>query len=179
MRNGHMLLCVLAMLPLLTRAEEAAKPPIGRLFFSQAERDELDRIRVGIESADSGRDIRLDGIVLRHGKPPIVWVNGKRFRGGSVAGASVQATGLDASTMVVTLPPPDPRNVRIRVGQTLDPAGGNLREVYQRPPQELNLLLQALGRRGQPPAAGKTGKTAAPATSQSHTAGAPTPSRPQ
>jgi hypothetical protein len=124
---------------------------IGRLFFTAAERDELDRLRAGIQDGDElggARTLRLDGVLSQSGQLPLIWVNGKRYVGRDVAGASLSARPLNASTIVVSLPPPDPRNMRLQVGQTLDPAGGNLREVYQRPPQELNMLLQVLGKRG-------------------------------
>jgi hypothetical protein len=141
--------------------------PLGRLFFNQAERDELDRIRVGIaDSADpteNRRTVHLDGMLRRNGNTPILWVNGRQYKGKDIAGAILNPLALDASTVVASLPPPDPRDVRLKVGQTLDPAGGNLREVYQRPPQELNLLLQMLGKRGATP---EKAKAAAPGDGQ-------------
>ncbi len=149
---------------------QAATPGdgLGRLFFSPAERMELDRIRVGIQdSADASRTVRLDGIVQQNNQPPVLWINGTRYQGRDIAGASIANRNLSASTLVVSMPPPQARDMVLKVGQTLDPAGGNLREVYQRPPQELNQLLQLLSRRSgtsQPQATeAKDKKTAKPA----------------
>ena len=134
---------------------EPKLPEVGRLFFTPAERAELDRIRVGIlDSVDpthAARTMQLDGVVQQTGIAPVYWINGQRYKGREIAGASVTPTALSSSTVVVHLPPPDPRDMALKVGQTLDPAGGNLREVYQRPPQELNQLLQVLSKRGQAP----------------------------
>lgn len=133
------------------RAQAQSSEDIGRLFFTPNERDELDRIRIGINDStgENLRTVRLDGVVQRNGAAPQFWVNGRPYKGLDVAGASIYNTPINASTIVVGLPPPDAHFVSLSVGQTLDPAGGNLREVYQRPPQELNLLLQVLGKRGE------------------------------
>jgi hypothetical protein len=135
---------------------------LGRLFFTPAERNELDRIRIGIsDNADptvNNRTLRLDGVVQKNGQAPLLWVNGRRYKGTEIGGATLNPSTLNASTVAVSLPPPDPRDMKLKVGQTLDPAGGNLREVYQRPPQELNVLLQMLGKRGTVPGQAKDGK---------------------
>ncbi|MBV8464518.1 MAG: hypothetical protein JO218_01120 [Burkholderiales bacterium] len=131
-------------------------PPLGPLFFTPAERDELDRIRVGIASGDdaqhASRTMQFNGMMQKNGGNAVIWINGERYRGRPIAGATVASKALSDSTIVVHLPPPDARDMSLHVGQTLDPAGGNLREVYQRPPQELNQLLQLLAKRGAAPA---------------------------
>lgn len=142
---------------LAAQALSAAPPqpsevdPLGRIFFTPRDRAELDRIRLGItdseQTGDSSRTVRLDGIVQRSGKPPLIWINGTRYQGHDVAGAAIMPNTVSASTLVVGMPPPEATQMTLKVGQTLDPAGGNLREVYQRPPQELNQLLQRLSGR--------------------------------
>ncbi|WP_269533644.1 hypothetical protein [Chitinimonas sp. BJYL2] len=153
---------------LFSLSAHADTPPpdaLGKLFFSPSERAELDRIRAGIMDSDdparAARTLRLDGMVQKNDQQPIIWVNGLRHKGHDIAGASITPTKLSASTLEVSLPPPDARAMYLKVGQTLDPAGGNLREVYQRPPQELNQLLQLLSRRG---AAAKASATKAVST---------------
>jgi hypothetical protein len=150
-------------------------PQLGPLFFTPAERDELDRIRVGISESDdptnASRTMQFNGMMQKNGGNAVIWINGARYRGRPIAGAMVEGKALSDSTIVVHLPPPAARDMALHVGQTLDPAGGNLREVYQRPPQELNQLLQLLAKRGAPPAAkgdkGAAGKPGAGSTSSS------------
>ena len=163
--------------PPLPTPPEPKLPDVGRLFFTPGERAELDRIRVGIlDSVDpnhAARTMQLDGVVQQTGKAAVYWINGQRYKGREIAGATITPTALSSSTVVVHLPPPDARDMALKVGQTLDPAGGNLREVYQRPPQELNQLLQLLSKRGQAPQnKEKTAETAAP------TAATPAPATP-
>ncbi|QDQ26515.1 hypothetical protein FNU76_09110 [Chitinimonas arctica] len=155
--------CAVLLSTLAFAAEPAAPatPALNRLFFTAAERDELDRIRVGVldnSDARHARTLELNGIVQKNGEPPLLWINGSRYKGHDIAGARIAPAALSASTMLISMPAPDPREMVLKVGQTLDPAGGNLREVYQRPPQELNQLLQLLSRRGPPPPQKAEGK---------------------
>ena len=166
--------------PTVPTPPEPKLPEVGRLFFTPAERAELDRIRVGIlDSVDpshAARTMQLDGVVQQTGKAAVYWINGQRYKGREIAGATVTPTALSSSTVVVRLPPPDAREMALKVGQTLDPAGGNLREVYQRPPQELNQLLQILSKRGQAPQ--KKDKDAAPDAPPAVPASAAPPPKP-
>lgn len=155
-------LCLCLLGPLALSATPSDQAPLGRLFFSPAERAELDRVRAGIidqqNPATTSRTVRLDGMLQRQGKAPVLWVNGTRWKGDPVAGATLLPLGSSSGTLRVRMPGQTTPDRILKVGQTLDPAGGNLREVYQRPPQELNPLLRSLSQRGKLPNS-NSGKT--------------------
>jgi hypothetical protein len=142
-------------MPSINKAERTKPLELGPLFFTASERAELERIRAGIASSDdpthASRTMQLDGMMQKNGEAAVIWINGERYKGREIAGAKLSQSALNASTIIVHLPPPDARDMVLKVGQTIDPAGGNLREVYQRPPQELNQLLQLLSKRGSLP----------------------------
>ncbi|PHV11073.1 hypothetical protein [Chitinimonas sp. BJB300] len=124
---------------------------LGRLFFNPEERFELNHARLGTfdgqSFGDTSKTIRLDGILQRPGKPAVLWVNGKQLKSSSVAGTTVQTASNTATTLVVYLPDqPDAQGI-LKVGQTLDPANGNVHEAYQRPTQSARLLLKRLAER--------------------------------
>lgn len=55
----------------------AADAPVGRLFFTPAERKQLDNQRLGV--TDGGNQILLGGVTRSAGKAVRVWLNGSSF----------------------------------------------------------------------------------------------------
>jgi hypothetical protein len=71
----------LSLLFALGAAMPARAEPLGRLFFTPAQRTLLDRQRRS-GSVDQATDVlaRLDGIAVRSGGKPTVWINGRPQR---------------------------------------------------------------------------------------------------
>lgn len=75
---------------------------IGRLFFTPEQRLLLDRQRrLGISEEIESAAIRLDGVAMRAGRKPTVWVNGRSLDSGRDEMAASQTP--------------------LRVGESLDP----------------------------------------------------------
>lgn len=111
---------LLLWLPAALAAEPA---PLGRLFFTPAQRQALDMHR----SAPSPRQgeegsVTLDGHVSRSSGQRTLWLNGTpRDAADLPPGMSAAADGLRL--------PGKGRMPRLRPGETLDPASGTLRPL--------------------------------------------------
>lgn len=106
---------------------------MGRLFFSPEQRAMLDlaRDRAPINSAQdtslapAASGVTLNGVVTRSDGQSNAWVNGKMEQG-------VRYRGTPERNQVrVNLPG---GGVKLKVGQTYDPANGKVEESYQRFP---------------------------------------------
>ncbi|MEO1766678.1 hypothetical protein [Thiobacter aerophilum] len=110
----------LALLALAVFLAPAWADDLGRLFFTPDERALLDLARRTQATAGAGQDpgvgITLNGVVIRSDGRQTVWINGR-----PQANARARAPG----TAFIPL---DGKQVRLRVGQTLDPLTGQVRE---------------------------------------------------
>ena len=125
-----------------------------RLFTTAAERARLDELRTArseqperkAETAEPARgtsaarsepapkpppapEVTLRGFVRRTDGPDAVWVNEGSTLGGLAGGIRVDSGRLDGDTVVIRLP--DGRTVRLRPGQTWDPASGRVVDSYR------------------------------------------------
>lgn len=113
-----------------TFALDASAEPLGRLFHTPEQRALLDNARKtmpmnvsGEEQAPSTPDFTLKGVVTRSDGKRSVWLNDRLEHGAGRAGDPVQ----------VQLPSGE---IKLKVGQSIDPATGRVTENYRRPPPE-------------------------------------------
>jgi hypothetical protein len=132
MRGAALLLAGALALP----AAPAAAQQLGRLFFTPEQRAALDarrRARVPDKPAAvptvEQPSTRIDGAVRRSGGRSTVWVNGEPVPENSRAdGARLQSRGRRADAVSVPLGESAQR-YDLRVGETLDRASGEVRDV--------------------------------------------------
>ena len=113
----------------LLHASASYADELGRLFFSPEQRAMLDlsrntRASAGQAVGDGYDGVTLSGIVTRNDGRRMVWINGQ---------PQLVAPGGSASSATIRLPGGEGK-VRLKVGQTLDPASGKVEEGYRRPP---------------------------------------------
>jgi len=108
----------------------AQAEPLGRLFHTPEQRALLDTARKtmpmnvgGEEQAPSAPDFTLKGVVTRSDGKRSVWLNDRLEHSAGRAGTQVP----------VQLPGGE---VKLKVGQSIDPATGRVTESYRRPPPE-------------------------------------------
>lgn len=124
MRRLAFLLALLSVLP-------AGAEPLGRLFFTPAQRAVLDAARLQDRATDvppPAARVILNGVVTRSDGGATVWINNQPHAGGDgPPGVTVDATGQ------VGVKSAAGRTVRLKVGQSLDPGSGKVDEAYRRP----------------------------------------------
>ena len=110
-----------------------AAQQLGRLFFTPEQRDALDarrHARVPDKPAAIAESpaTRIDGQVTRAGGNSTVWVNGQPYaEGEDVGGVRVYPGKIDPSGVGVAVG--DKQRIRLKVGETLDRASGEVRDV--------------------------------------------------
>lgn len=115
-----------------------AAEPLGRLFFTPAQRASLDagKKEKTIQGAPVRRGpaiVKLDGVVVRSDGETTIWVNGKSTNRGRTG--AVRATpAADPASARVKVPGASPR--KLRVGQQLDTRTGSVRESFAAPFRE-------------------------------------------
>lgn len=118
----------------LTCAGALAAEPLGRLFFTPAQRSALDagkRIGETASRAPEPRgpqEVRLDGVVTRSDGESTVWVNGRPSDLSPLPHVGV-AVGADPASAQIRVPGISGGR-RISVGQSLDTRSGVVREAY-------------------------------------------------
>lgn len=130
---------LLLVLATPARSEDA----LGRLFFTPAQRAQLDRERAAaatlasrpvaqqaLPKAPPPKIMTLNGVVRRNDGQTTVWVNNRpiheRFGDAEISAGSIGREGVG-----ITLPTSG-RQVRLRVGQTVDATSGKVAESYDR-----------------------------------------------
>lgn len=107
-------------------APVATGDDLGRLFFTPRQREDMDRRRltnaresvVTVESV-----LTVNGQVSRSGGPATTWINGVPQEGNRL--------GRDPAQVVIQ-PAEGEAQARVKVGQTLDRARGEVREGFGR-----------------------------------------------
>lgn len=120
----------------------SAQETLGRLFFTPAQRAELDRERAAA-AANASRPVAaqaqpkapppkmmtLNGIVRRSDGQTTVWVNSKplheRFGDAEIRAGTIAREGVGINL------PASGRQVRLKVGQTVDATSGKVAESYE------------------------------------------------
>lgn len=137
------------VLTLTTQAE-----PLGRLFYTPEQRVLLDTARrtmpmnpSGADEAPAAPDLSLKGIVTRSDGQRSIWVNGRIER------SRVRPGSQERNQVKLTLPGGE---VKLKVGQTIDPATGQVTENYRRPAPEPALAKPVPPKAPTPPNINKT-----------------------
>ena len=126
-------LAPLALLLALMPAGPAAAQELGRLFFTPEQRAALDARRAARlpdkpAAAAESPTTRVDGYVKRSSGKSTVWVDGEAMPDGlQLEGLRVQR-GNDPTRVTVTIGE-DGRRIVLRVGETLDRATGEVKDV--------------------------------------------------
>ena len=126
----------LLMLALLAPSLHAAEP-LGRLFFTPAQRNtldagkQLDRPKKAGPTVRGPRSVTVNGIVTRSDGESTVWVNGGAAGVKRKGTATITAKAYSASTARVQV---TGTNAKLRVGQTLDRTTGKVTEPYESRP---------------------------------------------
>ena len=122
-RIAMILVCAL---PLAAQAET-----LGRLFHTPEQRAQLDLARkstplnaTGEPDVASGQGLSVSGIVTRSDGKRSTWVNGRVEHDAAITNKQ------DRTQVWVKLPGGE---VKLKVGQSLDPATGQVAEGYRRP----------------------------------------------
>lgn len=114
-----------------------AAEPLGRLFFTPAQRTtldagkELDRPKQAGPAVRGPRSVTVNGVVTRSDGESTVWVNGRPADARRPDTATITAKPAGAASARVRVMDSD---ARLRVGQTLDRRTGKVTEAYQRKP---------------------------------------------
>jgi hypothetical protein len=126
------LMTLILMLPMACAFAE----PMGRLFYTPAQRAMLDNarkqnIKIDVESETPTLDtISVNGVVKRSDGESIVWINNKPVSNKSPNDIKITPRSGDNSRVILQLPPSG-RSVDLRVGQKLDTVSGQIVEGYQ------------------------------------------------
>lgn len=107
---------------------------LGRLFFSPAERAALDaqrRTGAVAPQVPSPAPMRVDGYVVRSGAAPTVWVNGSTAGPGSATDEVRITPGAQGSGEVAVSRRHDRTSRRVKVGNTLDAASGQVQDLLR------------------------------------------------
>ena len=141
MKTAIWLAASLLMLPSAVNAE------LGRLFFTQAQRNALDmarkqniRLEIGNEETERQQNganaaplpqtVRLNGMIQRSDGNNTVWLNNKPITGQNAAGMSF-STNRNESKVKLQLPDGG-RSMDLKVGQTAEINSGIVEESYNR-----------------------------------------------
>lgn len=124
--------------------QSTATLPLGRMFFTPAERAALDESRrrpVAVAAPESKplppapEYVTLDGVVRRSDGTTTVWLNNRLLEGKRTAeGLEVTAPKHTPAGRVTVRVPQAGRSVDLRVGQQLEVTSGKIKERYQLTP---------------------------------------------
>ena len=131
-RGWRILLVMAAMLPWC--ASNSAEP-MGRLFFTPAQRNTLDagkQLAKPRQAAPSGpRAATLNGVVTRSDGESTIWVNGTAYHDRSPEGVQVKISPAAPATTSIRIPGKTAAT-RVKVGQRLDLNSGHVQEAFTR-----------------------------------------------
>jgi len=136
---------VTAFMPWPTVAQQ--QEPMGRLFFTPAQRSSLDvargqRARTGLAteptaeqpSAPQEQTITYGGMVRRSDGKSTVWINGKPVTEREAVGSTAVVGRVGADGSVSVQNPQSGRSVSLKPGQSLELLSGTIEEGYTRKP---------------------------------------------
>ena len=133
-----------------TGAKPPAKPaagPLGRMFFTPAQRASLDIARTrraqttlstdrpeeSAAAAPVAQSVTYDGVVRRSDGKSTIWFNGRPFtENEQISGPVVGRVRPDGSVSLQL--PQSGRRVELKVGQTVELVSGTIEEPYGRKP---------------------------------------------
>jgi len=135
------LFCALAGLSLCGNPSLAAEP-LGRLFFTPAQRAQLDAARnqkkraavtgtISEEAAPLPEILTYGGVVRRSDGKSTVWLNNRAVDGREAAAGTVAGQIRADGTLTLRAPQAD-RRVELKVGQSMEVGSGVIEEPYAR-----------------------------------------------
>ena len=130
----------------------AQESRLGRLFYTPQERERLDQRRGAVASVEAPQTVIVNGVVVRPGMAPILFLDGKEVRPGA---APAGLTLRSSSNQSIELQSEGGPAVRAKAGQVIDLSSGRSMENYQLtpiPPIPLSDAPQKAEREAAPPA---------------------------
>ena len=134
-----------ALLPLalvLAVGNAPAAEPLGRLFFTPAQRAQLDVARNQKSRATLASDqeeaapvpevVTYSGIVRRNDGKTTVWINNRAVNDGNAADRSPVSSRVRPDGSVILEVPKTDRSVKLKVGQSVEIVSGTIEEPYER-----------------------------------------------
>ena len=115
-------------------APASAAEPLGRLFFTPAQRSVLDAGKSLGEASTpvtAPRNVVVNGVVTRSDAERTVWINGKAYHDGSPEGLQVRTNPSTPETTEIRVRGRE-TGARIKVGQQLDLNTGGVAEKPSR-----------------------------------------------
>ena len=140
---------------------------LGRLFYTPQERERLDQRRGAAASVEAPQTVIVNGVVMRPGMAPILFLDGKEVRSGAAPAGVTLRSGSNQSIELQSEGGPP---VRAKAGQVIDLSSGRSMENYQLTPPVVGLEPT--------PKADAVAKSS-PATSASRAAGRAGAAQPQ
>jgi hypothetical protein len=131
---------LLALIATLAVPDTAPAEPLGRLFFTPAQRNALDagkRLSAAPATTQRAaprgpRSITLNGVVRRSDGEYTVWVNGRALGQGGAPGVNAAPSNNHRAAARVNVRGTG-NPVELRVGQQLKASTGKIVETYQSP----------------------------------------------
>ena len=120
-----------------------AAEPLGRLFYTPAERARLDTLRSQRNTAPPVAEqepvavpevITYGGIVRRSDGRTTVWINNNAINDGKDGDRSAVVSRVQPDGSVAVEVPQTSRSVRLKVGQSVEIGSGTIEEPYARSP---------------------------------------------
>jgi len=124
----------IALLGLCIPVTSLAAEPLGRLFFTPAQRSILDAGKNTIAKAPAKpgtRTVRLNGVVTRSDSERTVWINGTPYYNGAPDGVQVKTNPATPGSTSIRMQGKS-AGARVKVGQQLDLNSGHIEEDYSR-----------------------------------------------
>ena len=132
-----------ALALVLALGETRAAEPLGRLFFTPAQRAQLDVARSQKSRATLASDqeeaapvpevVTYGGIVRRNDGKTTVWINNRPVNDGKAADGMPVASRVRPDGSVNLAVPQTSRSVNLKVGQSVEIVSGTIEEPYARP----------------------------------------------
>ena len=104
---------------------------LGRLFYTPQEREKLDQKRGAVATIDAPQTVIVNGVVVRPGMAPILFLDGKEVRPGAAPAGVTLRPGANQSVELQSEGGPP---VSAKAGQVIDLSSGRAMENYQLTP---------------------------------------------
>jgi hypothetical protein len=125
---------MIAVLGLCVPAAARAAEPLGRLFFTPAQRNTLDAGKHTVAQAPvkpGPQTVRLNGVVTRSDAERTIWINGTAYYNAAPDGVQVKTNpGTPESTSIRMQGKAG--GARVKVGQQLELNSGHVEEGFSR-----------------------------------------------
>ena len=136
--------CLLAAVAVAAPVAAQPAEPLGRLFFTPAQRASLDIARSrrarnelssekSEEAAPAAQSITYGGMVRRSDGKSTIWINGRPFNESEQTSGPVVGRIRQDGGILLQLPQSS-RSVELKVGQTVELLSGTIEEGYSRGP---------------------------------------------